>query len=329
MNDGQSETLEVGDFITRSAGQIQRHYGEALVAAALRDPRVVCLSADLSAACEVDLFRDTIPDRFFQVGIAEANMVGMARGMADMGEVPFIHTFATFASKRCFDQVSMQAAYGRAPIKIAGFLPGIATLLGVSHQAIEDLALMRTQPGMVVLEPSGPHQFAATVDAALAHPGPVYMRIKRPEAPPAEPVVPVQIEIGRGRILQEGDRVALIASGMMVAEAERAAALLEAEGISVALAEMPSIKPLDSDLVLRLAKTTGRIVTVENHTVVGGLGSAVAEVIAEFGSGARLRRVGLGDTFAEGGTTSFLFSKYGLDASAIAAAARSLVNNGD
>jgi transketolase len=329
MSGETSETLEVDDFITRAAGPVRRYYGEALVAAAFRDPRIVCLGADLSAACEVDLFRDRIPDRFFQVGIAEANMIGMARGMADMGDIPFVHTFATFASKRCFDQVSMQAAYGQAPVKIAGFLPGISTLLGVSHQAIEDVALMRTQPGMVVLEPSGVHQFAATVEAALAHSGPVYMRLKRPEAPPPEPVDPAPVEIGRGRILREGDRVALIASGMMVAEAEQAAEQLEQEGISVALAEMPSIKPLDSDLVLRLAGSTGRIVTVENHTIVGGLGSAVAEVIAERAPGARLRRVGLMDTFAEGGSTPFLFAKYGLDARAIASAARSLVQDAD
>lgn len=317
--------LEAADFIDRSQRPNPRYYGEALVEAARKDPRIVCLTADLAAPTETDLFRDTFPERFHQVGIAEANMIGLAGGMARSGEIPFVHSFCVFATKRCFDQITMQAAYPNLPIKIVGFLPGISTLLGVSHQAIEDVAIMRAVPNMLVLEPAGPEYFASAVQAALDHDGPVYLRMKRPEVPPENRLSPLPLAKGKGNLLREGTDVSIIAAGMSVAEALKAADTLASEGISASVVDMASLKPIDADLIISQARAHGAIVTAENHTVIGGLGSAVAEVLCDAGIGLPFHRVGLHDCFAEGGSTPYLFKKYGIDAVAIAEAARATV----
>ncbi len=312
-----TDVLEVGDFITRTPAVIHKLYGNALVQAAKSDSRIVCLTADLSFSTETDIFRDAIPDRFYQVGIAEANMIGLAGGMARMGDIPFVHSFAVFATKRCYDQITMQVAYPRLPVKIVGFLPGISTLLGVSHQAIEDIALMRALPNMAVLEPSGPQHFQAVVEQALAYDGPLYVRIKRPEEPfpldlPQEP-----LPFGKARILREGKDIAIVACGMTVACALDAAERLGAAGFSATVVESPWIKPLDTETILGVATRHAAVITAENHTVIGGLGSAVAELIAEAGIGVRFARVGLNDRFAEGGSTPYLFAKYGIDGKSI------------
>lgn len=316
--------LEAADFIDRSQRPNPRYYGDALVEAARRDPRITCLTADLAAPTETDLFRDTFPDRFYQVGIAEANMIGVAGGMARCGDIPFVHSFCVFATKRCFDQITMQAGYPNLPVKIVGFLPGVSTLLGVSHQAIEDVALMRAVPNMLVIEPAGPEQFAAAVQAALDHDGPAYLRMKRPETPPEGPVTQVPLTIGKGTLLRDGPALTIIAAGMSVPHALGAAEVLAAEGVDASVVNMASLKPIDAELILDRAKATGAIVTAENHTVIGGLGSAVAEVLCDAGIGLPFRRVGLQDCYAEGGSTPYLFKKYGIDASAIAAAARAV-----
>lgn len=317
--------LEAADFIDRSQRPNPRYYGEALVEAASRDPRITCLTADLAAPTETDLFRDTFPDRFYQVGIAEANMIGVAGGMARCGDIPFVHSFCVFATKRCFDQITMQAGYPNLPVKIVGFLPGVSTLLGVSHQAIEDVALMRAVPNMLVIEPAGPEQFAAAVEAALDHNGPAYLRMKRPETPPDGPVTPVPLKIGKGTLLRDGRALTIIAAGMSVPHTLCAADTLAAEGIDASVVNMASLKPIDAELILDRARATGAMVTAENHTVIGGLGSAVAEVLCDAGIGLPFRRVGLQDCYAEGGSTPYLFKKYGIDASAIAAAARAVL----
>lgn len=317
--------LEAADFINRSHRPIPRNYGSALVEAARKDERIVCLTADLTAPTETDLFRDTFPDRFHNVGISEANMIGMAGGMARCGEIPFVHTFCAFATKRCFDQITMQAAYPNLPVKIVGFLPGVATILGVSHQAIEDIAIMRTVPNMMVLEPSGPEYFASAVDLALQHEGPVYLRMKRPETPSDDAVAARSLEMGRGIVRREGTDISIFAVGLSVAEALKAADQLNKEGISAAVIDLAFLKPLDGSLVREQAKSTGAIVTAENHSFVGGLGSAVAEVLCDAGIGIPFERVGLKDSFAEGGTTPYLFEKYGLDHRAIALSARNVL----
>ena len=325
MSDHSLSGLEAADFINRTHKSIPRSYGDALLAAAQRDPRIVALTADLATPTETDIFRDTLPDRYHNVGIAEANMIGLASGMARMGEVPFVHTFCAFATKRCYDQITMQAAYPNLPIKIVGFLPGVATLLGVSHQAIEDVAIMRAVPNMLVLDPSGPEYHAAAVDVALAHDGPVYLRLKRPETPPVSDIVPRTFEQGKGIVAREGRDVAIIAAGLSVTHALAAAGALAPEGVDACVVDMPSIKPLDADLVRDCACVTGALVTAENHSIIGGLGTAVAEVLADAGIGLPFKRVGLADRFAEGGSTDYLFGKYHLDATAIASAVRDIL----
>ena len=319
-----SETLtklEAADFINRSFQPLPRAYGDALVEAALTDPRIVCLSADLTPPTETDRFRDELPDRFHNVGIAEANMIGLAGGMARSGEIPFCHSFCAFIARRALDQIAMQAAYPNLPVKLVGFLPGISTLLGVSHQAIDDVAILRAVPNMAIFEPSGPEYHAAAVRMALDWDGPVYLRMKRPEAaPPA--FKPRKLEIGKGLARREGGDIAIFAAGTMVPEALAAADILASEGVESTVVDMASLKPIDAEMIIGKAEAVGAIVTVENHNIAGGLGSAVAEVLAEYGIGVPFRRVGVMDRFCEGGSTPYLLRKYGLDSPAIAQACR-------
>lgn len=291
-----------------------RVYGEALLELARARPEVVCLSADLTGPTEIDLFRDALPERFFNLGIAEANAIGVAAGMARCGDIPFFHSFSVFTSRRPFDQIAMQLAYPRTNVKLVGFLPGLTTLLGVSHQAIDDLSILRALPNMTLIEPSGPEQMRAAVYAAAEHRGPVYLRMKRADARPAREVA---LTIGRGELLRDGKDGVVFASGLMVKVALEAAAALADKGCSLAVANLPTLKPLDTELVCTLARRCGGVVTAENHTIVGGLGSAVAETLLEAGIAVGFARVGIRDTFAEGGSTPYLLNKYGLTAEAV------------
>ena len=313
--------LEATDFINRSFKPLPRAYGDALVEAAKADDRIVALCADLVPPTETDRFRDELPERFHNVGIAEANMIGIAGGMARSGEIPFCHSFCAFITKRVLDQITMQAAYPNLPVKFVGFLPGVATLLGVSHQAIEDVAIMRAVPNIAIFEPSGPEYHAAMVRLALEWNGPAYLRMKRPETTPS-PYEPRKLEIGKGVLRREGSDLTIISAGLCVSESLAAAGILEGEGISASVVDMATLKPIDSGLVVECARMTGAIVTAENHSIVGGLGSAVAEVLADTGIGLPFRRIGIKDRFCEGGTTPYLMKKFQLDRSAIVEAAR-------
>lgn len=316
--------LEAADFINRSFKPLPRSYGDALIEAAHADPRIVALCADLVTPTETDRFRDELSDRFHNVGIAEANMIGIAGGMARSGEIPFCHSFCAFITKRVLDQITMQAAYPNLPVKIVGFLPGVATLLGVSHQAIEDVAIMRAVPNMAIFEPSGPEYHAAMVQLALDWDGPAYVRMKRPETTPPE-FTPQPLQIGKGVIRREGSDITFIAAGLCVTESLQAAQTLADIGIDARVVDMASLKPIDADLILESAAKTGAIVTVENHNIIGGLGSAVAEVLADEGVGLPYKRVGIQDRFCEGGTTPYLMDKFGLNAPAIVRAAKTVM----
>ncbi|MEP1354194.1 MAG: transketolase C-terminal domain-containing protein [Tateyamaria sp.] len=316
--------LEAADFINRSFKPLPRTYGDALIEAANKDPRIVALCADLVPPTETDRFRDELPDRFHNVGIAEANMIGMAGGMARSGEIPFCHSFCAFITKRVLDQITLQAAYPNLPVKIVGFLPGVATLLGVSHQAIEDVAIMRAVPNMAIFEPSGPEYHAAMVKLALDWDGPAYLRMKRPETMP-DAFEPQSLEIGKGVIRRAGRDLTIISAGLCVSEALQAADTLATEGVEARVVDMASLKPIDQGLILESAAQTGAIVTAENHSIIGGLGSAVAEVLMDEGVGLPFKRVGIQDRFCEGGTTPYLMNKFGLDAVAIAQAARGVM----
>lgn len=324
MTSSPSQSLTVEDFNQRgaAAAPARKFYGETLLDLARQDPRIVCLTADLTLSTETDLFRDALPERFHQVGIAEANMIGLAGGMARSGEIPFVHSFCVFATRRCYDQIAMQVAYPNLPVKIVGVIPGLTTMLGVSHQAIDDVALMRALPNMTVIEPSGPAAVPAAVRAALAHDGPVYLRLKRADGTEAGIVTEEgALPRGRMRVLRAPGEGLLLACGMMVEASLAAAEILAAEGIAVGVADVPTLKPLDP-AIAELATGLRAVVTAENHSIIGGLGSAVAELLMEAGVGTGFRRVGVRDVFAEGGTTPYLFARYGLTAEAIAEAYR-------
>ena len=306
---------------------VLKPYGQALVALAKDRDDIVCLSGDLTRQCEIDLFADAFPERFIHAGMAEANMMGIAGALARDGFVPFVHTFGVFATRRPLDQIINAVAFPRLPVRIMGFMPGVSSPGGPSHQAIDDVALMRALPNMTVVDVADAVE-ARQVAAAIADvDGPVYVRLKRGE-------IPVifgddhRLRLDRADVLRRGDDVALFASGMMLAPALAAATVLDTSGLSVSLVNVPVIKPLDVPTVVNVAAAARAVVTAENHTVIGGLGSAVAEALAEAGLGRPLRRVGLRDTFAEGARTApYLFGKYGLSTQAIIDAAWTALGN--
>jgi transketolase len=287
-------------------------YGRALVDLARRRGEVLCLSGDLTRQTEVDLFQAEFPERFIHGGMAEANMMSMAGALARCGHLPFVHTFGVFATRRPYDQIANAIAYPGLPVRIIGFMPGVSTPGGPSHQATDDVALMRALPNMTVVDVADAVQTRQVVQAIADLPGPVYVRLKRGEIPVIFDDDHV-LRLGRAEVLTPGTDAALFASGMMLAAALAAARALGEHGVSVSVINVPAIKPLDEAAVREAAGGARIVVTAENHSVIGGLGSAVAEVIAEAGLGRPLRRIGLRDTFAEGARDAgYLFEKYGL-----------------
>jgi transketolase len=302
---------------------VRRPHARTLVRWARSKPDVVVLSADLTASCEADDFREACADRFFSLGMAEQNMVGFAAGLAREGFIPYIHTFAVFITRRAFDQVAMSVAYPNLPVRLLGFLPGITTPGGVTHQATDDVALMRAIPNMTVLECGDATEVESVLPVAHAIDGPVYVRMLRGEMPRlfSEPM-----KLGRARVLGRGDDVALITSGVCTEEAMRAATALGARGVAVSHVHLSTLKPFPTEAVLEAIGTVKGVVAVENHSIVGGLGSAVAEAMAEHGAGKRLVRLGLRDCYAHGASRRYLMAEYGLDAGAIVAAVGDLLD---
>ncbi len=292
---------------------VLKPYGEALLALARRRPEIVCLGADLTRQTETDIFRDAIPERFINVGVAEANMIGIAGGLARAGHVVFVNTFGVFCTRRCYDQIAMAIAYPKLNVKIVGFMPGLSSPGGPSHQAIDDVALMRALPNMTVVDPADAIEVAQSVAAIADHPGPVYLRLKRGESPVIF-ATDHRLDLGKAQVLNGGERcdVCIVAAGMMVPAALAAARTLENDDVVVTVINAPVIKPLDSATIVAAARRSRIVITAENHTVIGGLGSAVAEALAEAGVAAPLRRVGIADVFAESGSREFLFGRYGL-----------------
>lgn len=297
-------------------------YGRSLVELARDRDDVVCFTGDLTRQCEVDLFQAAFPARFIHAGMAEANMMGMAAALARDGFIPFVHTFGVFATRRPLDQIINAIAYPRLKVRILGFMPGVSSPGGPSHQAIDDVALMRAVPNLTVLDVADAVEARQVAAAIVDVDGPVYVRLKRGEIP----VIFGEdhtLRLDRaGELTPPGGDVALFASGMMLAPALAAARALEGSGVPVSLVNVPVIKPLDAATVTRVAAAARVVVTAENHLVTGGLGSAVAEVVAEAGLGRPLRRVGLRDTFAEGARTGpYLFARYGLSTQSVIDAA--------
>ena len=293
-------------------------YGNALVELGKEHEDVIVLDADLAAATKTGIFKKAFPDRHVDCGIAECNMMGIAAGLSTCGMVPFASTFAMFAAGRAYEQVRNSIGYPKLNVKIGATHAGISVGEdGATHQCLEDLALMREIPGMVVLNPSDDIEARACVKAAYEHQGPVYMRFGRLAAPVINDRPDYCFELGKGVLLKEGLDVTLVATGLMVSEALEAAKQLENHGISCEVINIHTIKPLDEALILASAKKTGAVVTVEEHSTIGGLGSAVADVLSEQ-LPTKLLKIGVRDVFGESGPAVELLHKYGLDAEGIA-----------
>jgi transketolase len=292
-------------------------YGNALAELGKKHEDLVVLDADLAGATKTATFKKAFPERHIDCGIAESNMIGVAAGLAATGKVPFASSFAMFAAGRAYEQIRNSVGYPKLNVKIGATHAGISVGEdGATHQCNEDIALMRTIPGMVVLNPSDDIEAKAAVEAAYEHVGPVYLRFGRLAVPVINDNPDYKFEIGKAITLREGTDVTIIATGLTVAESLAAAEKLAADGISAEVINMHTLKPLDEAAVIAAAAKTGKIVTVEEHSIIGGLGSAVCDVVAEKAP-AKVKKIGINDTYGESGPAVELIKKYGLDGGSI------------
>ena len=288
-------------------------YGNALAELGDVYPNLVVLDADLAEATRTSIFKKKFPERHIDCGIAESNMMGVAAGLATTGKIPFVSSFAMFATGRAYEQVRNSIGYPHLNVKIGGTHAGVTVGEdGASHQCNEDLALMRAIPGMVVMCPADDIEARAAVKAAIEHDGPVYIRFGRAACPIVNDNPDFKFEIGKGTVLREGSDVTIVATGICVGSALEAAEKLQADGISAEVINICTIKPLDSKLIAASAKKTGKVVTCEEHSVIGGLGSAVCDALSEL-CPTPVKKVGMQDVFGESGPATELVAKYGLD----------------
>ncbi len=292
-------------------------YGETLVELGKIHDDIVVLDADLAGATKTAMFAKAFPERFINAGIAEANMIGVAAGLATTGKVPFASSFAMFAAGRAYEQIRNSVGYPELNVKIGATHAGISVGEdGATHQCNEDIALMRTIPGMVIINPADDVEARAAVKAAYEYVGPVYLRFGRLAVPVINDPETYKFELGKGIVLREGKDVTIVATGLTVNNTLEAAKLLEADGIDARVINIHTIKPIDKDLIIKAAKETGKIVTVEEHSVIGGLGSAVCDVVCE-SHPVPVLKVGINDVYGESGPALQLIKKYGLDAEGI------------
>ncbi len=300
-------------------------YGNALASLANEYPNLVVLDADLAGATKTGTFKKACPERFIDCGIAEANMVGIAAGLASCGMIPFASSFAMFAAGRAFEQIRNSVGYPHANVKIGATHAGISVGEdGATHQCNEDIALMRTIPGMVVINPADDVEARAAVKAAIEHVGPVYLRFGRMAVPVFNNEETYKFELGKGIVLRDGKDVTIVATGLMVAEAVEAGEKLAAEGIDARIINIHTIKPLDEELIIKAAKETGKIITIEEHSVIGGLGSAVCDVLAA-NCPVPVVKMGVQDVFGHSGPGGDLITEFGLRAANIVDEAKKLL----
>ncbi|HPV95472.1 MAG TPA: transketolase C-terminal domain-containing protein [Thermotogota bacterium] len=304
---------------------MRKVYAELLIELAQKDDRIVLLEADLMSSTGTKAFKERFPDRLINVGVAEANLMGISAGLAVMGMIPFAHSFTAFATRRAFDQVTISIAYSRLPVKIGGADPGVsAELNGGTHMSFEDAGIMRNLPGMTIVEPVDSVQLAALLPQVISHPGPVYMRLHRKNkevlfSPDRS------FTIGKIETLETGEDVTLICSGMMVKQSLKASEILRKEGVRPRVLNMHTLKPVDATTIIQAARETGAIVVAENHSVLNAWGSAVAEVVSEH-CPVPVFRIGVQDHFGEVGKSDFLMEKYHMTAADIVQAAYSAMD---
>ena len=299
-------------------------WGERLVELAAEYPDLLVLDGDLANSTRADIFAAAVPDRFFELGIAEQNLLGVAAGLATVGYVPWISTFVPFLAARALDQIRVVVAQPHLNVKMCGSYSGILTgKTGKTHQSVDDLAIFRSMPGIVTIAPADATELRSAMAAMMEYDGPVYLRLTRDPSP----VVfgpGYRFEIGRGVLLHDGGDVALVSTGVQTVRVLEAAELLAAEGIAASVLHLPTLKPLDVAAVVAVAERTGAVVTAEDHSIIGGLGGAVAETLAEHRP-TRMRRVGIGDTFGESAPNEFLLEKHGLTPRHVAEAAKAVM----
>lgn len=279
-------------------------------------PEVLVVTADLTNSCEVGRWRDTYPDRYVSAGMAEQNMLGVAAGLAREGFIPWLHTFAVFLYRRPYDQLAMSIAYPNLPVRLVGFLPGIATPGGVTHQAIEDVAVLRATPNMTILETGDATEVESVLDVTEQVEGPVYIRMLRGVLPRLFPI-DQPMQLGRSRQLTTGDDITLVTSGLMTEQAMKACQILGSRGVGVNHIHVSTLKPFGDELLMDAIARSRTVITMENHSIIGGLGSAVAEHVADEGLGTKVIRLGLRDTYAHGASTKYLMREYELDSAAL------------
>ncbi len=312
----------MAEIVTKAT---RESFGEAVRDLAYENPDIVVLDADLAAATKTGIFKKAHPDRFIDCGIAESNMIGIAAGLASCGKIPFAASFAMFAAGRAYEQVRNSVGYPHLNVKIIGSHAGISVGEdGATHQCCEDIALMRAIPGMVVLNPADHYEMRAAVRAAAEYVGPVYIRLGRLAVESCNNNDDYRFEIGKGITLRDGKDVTIIATGLMVGEAVKAVKELEAQGIDARLIDMHTIKPLDRELVLKAARETGKIVTVEEHSVIGGLGEAVSSLLCEE-CPVPVKKIGVNDVFGHSGPAKDLLKEFGLSAENIVATTREFI----
>jgi len=326
MTDQRShQTLAMGETPAATRPTVNAPFGTTLVEAARQRDDIIGLSADLAKYTDMLPFKEEFPHRFFNVGMAEQNLIGVAGGLARAGYLPVATTYAVFATRRAYDFIAIDCALTRANVKIVAGLPGLTTGYGGTHQGIDDLAMMRAMPNMVVLDPADAVELEQATRAAIDHRGPVYMRLQRADVPLVLDPTRTRFEIGRATLVSDGSDVGIVACGIMVERAIEAARRLAERGISAAVLSSPSIKPFDHEAVLRLATETGALVAAENHSIIGGLGAAIAETLTTRDVWAALERVGIQDEFGECGSLPYLAQRHGLTIEAVVAAAERAV----
>lgn len=304
----------------------RQSFGEAISEIAKTNDKIVVLDADLAAATMTGIFQKAHPDKFYDCGIAESNMIGIAAGLASCGKIPFAASFAMFSAGRAFEQVRNSVGYPHLNVKIVGSHAGISVGEdGATHQCNEDIALMRTIPGMVILNPSDHYEMQAAIKAAAEYYGPVYIRLGRLPVESFNNNDDYKFEMGKGITLQDGNDITVVASGLMVSRAVEAVKNLKEQGINARLINIHTVKPLDEELILKAAKETGKIVTVEEHNIIGGLGEAVCSLLAE-NYPVPVKRVGVNDVFGHSGPAVKLLDEFGLNAKGIEDAVKEMLN---
>jgi transketolase len=315
-------TKAMGRDEAASRPAVEAPFGRALVEVAGKRPAIVGLTADLGKYTDILPFRDAFPGRFFNVGMAEQNLVAVAAGLARTGHVPFATTYGVFASRRAYDYIAIAVAHAGLPVKIIAGLPGLTTGYGGTHQAIEDTALMSLIPGLVVIDPCDATEIAAATRAIADHDGPVYMRLLRGNVPVVFDPQGFAFEIGKARLVREGGDLGFVSTGLMTERAIDAADVLAQDGIAAGILHVPTLKPFDREAVIAFVRKVGTIVTAENHVARGGLATLVAETLFEAGIVKPMRRVGLPDRYIECGAVPTLQARYGLTTDSLVAVAR-------